>query len=350
MFPPRPLPTWQQALQRSWLRRSWVGWLLWPISLVLTGLVRLRQGLYMSGMWRREQMPVPVVVVGNVVAGGAGKTPVVIALVEHLQARGHHPGVISRGHGRVQRDCRSVQPQSLPQDVGDEPCLVQRRTGVPVFVAPTRIQAAHALLAHHPQTDILVSDDGLQHLSLGRDIEICVFDDRGIGNGWLLPAGPLREPWPRHVDLILHTGGQPAFPGLRSHRALADHAVNAAGQQVSLAALAERSHQGTPIWALAGIAQPQAFFDMLQARGLALAGTLAFPDHAPLDDFALPDAAQGLLLCTEKDAVKLWQHRPDALAVPLKFTPQPEFFQQFDQLLDEVRRARLSSEHGHSTP
>ena len=347
---PRPQPSWQLALQRSWRQRSLAGWLLWPVSLVLRGLIRLRQGLYMSGMWRREQMPVPVVVIGNVVAGGAGKTPVVIALVEHLKAQGHHPGVISRGHGRARRDCREVHPTSLPQDVGDEPCLVQRRTGVPVFVAPRRAQAAQALLAQYPATDVLISDDGLQHLALGRDIEICVFDDRGLGNGWLLPAGPLREPWPRDVDLVLHSGAHPAFSGLRSHRALADHAVNAEGQQVALAALAERSQQGTPIWALAGIAQPQAFFDMLQACGLVLAGTFAFPDHAPLDQCTLPDAPGGLLLCTEKDAVKLWQHRPDALAVPLEFMPQPAFFQQFDRLLNDALRARLSSTHGHSTP
>lgn len=347
--PTRP-STWQQALLRSWGQRTLLGWLLWPLSLIMGGLVRLRQGLYLSGMFQRESLSVPVVVVGNVIAGGAGKTPVVMALVEHLRARGLRPGVISRGHGRHRNDCQEVGPSSLPHEVGDEPCLVQRRTGVPVFVARRRIEAARALLARHPDTDVLISDDGLQHLALGRDIEICVFDDRGLGNGWLLPAGPLREPWPRYVDLVLHTGAHPAFSGLRSRRALADHAVRADGQRVALSELAARSRQGQAIWALAGIAQPQVFFDMLEAQGLVLTGTLALPDHDHLEATSLATIPDALLLCTEKDAVKLWQHRPGALAVPLVFEPEASFFQQFDRLLDEAQQARLSFPHGHTTP
>lgn len=341
--------SWERVLQDSWVQRSALGWLLWPLSLCLRWLVRLRQGLYMSGLLRSEELPVPVVVVGNVVAGGAGKTPVVMALVEHLKAQGYHPGVISRGYGRVQRDCREVLPASLPQDVGDEPCLVRRRTNVPVFVAPKRAHAARALLAQYPDTDVLVSDDGLQHLALPRDIEICVFDDRGIGNGWLLPAGPLREPWPRDVDMILHTGNHPTLPGHQSKRELADYAVRADGQKIEIDKLAQRSLNGEPVWALAGIAQPQSFFDMLRARGLKLAGTLALPDHAAMDECVLPEEPGTLLLCTEKDAVKLWQFRPEALAVPMLFKPQIAFFHQFDWLLNEVRLARLSSANGHST-
>ena len=224
-------PAWQRTLLQSWQRRGPLAWLLWPFSLLLGALVLFRQGLYLSGFLRRESLPVPVIVVGNVVAGGAGKTPVVMALVQHLQARGLRPGVISRGYGRQTQDCREVLADSTAQDVGDEPALIQRRTGAPVFVAARRIDAARALLARHPDTHVLVSDDGLQHLRLARDIDICVFDDRGTGNGFLLPAGPLREPWPRPVDLVLHSGARPAFTGYRSQRALARHALRADGSR-----------------------------------------------------------------------------------------------------------------------
>src|SRR5690606_24360938 len=136
-------------------------------------------------------------------------TPVTLALVRHLRDRGWHPGVVSRGYGRRTRDVREVLPASSPAEVGDEPLLIARAAGVPVFVGRQRAQAGRALLAAHPRTDILVCDDGLQHLALARDLEVCVFNDEGAGNGWLLPAGPLREPWPRRVDWVLHAGPAP---------------------------------------------------------------------------------------------------------------------------------------------
>ena len=150
---------------------------------------------------------VPVIVVGNVSAGGAGKTPVTLALLEHLRARGWHPGVVSRGYGRRTTDCREVRSDSLALDVGDEPLLIARRAQVPVFVARQRMQAVQALRQAHPRINLIVCDDGLQHLALARDVEICVFNDEGVGNGWLLPAGPLREPWPRRVDCVLPAAG-----------------------------------------------------------------------------------------------------------------------------------------------
>jgi len=338
-----PSSGWQRTLLQSWTRRGPLAWALWPLSLLMGLLVRLRQGLYLSGLLRRETLPVPVIVVGNVVAGGAGKTPVVMAVVQHLQQHGFQPGVISRGYGRRTRDTREVRPDSDPRDVGDEPALVRRRTGVPVFVAARRADAARTLLRQHPQVDVLVSDDGLQHLALARDVEICVFDDRGVGNGFLLPAGPLREPWPRPVDLVLHSGARPAFSGYRSRRTLASHAVRADGSRVELAALALN---GQPLLALAAIAQPQAFFAMLQSTGLPLAQTLALPDHYDFDSWQRPSDKTYTLICTEKDAVKLWPHHPDALAVPLDFTPEPAFFTMLDRLLED---AQLSSPHGHTT-
>lgn len=340
-------PAVQRILLQAWRQRGMLAWLLWPLSLLVGLLVRLRQGLYLSGFLARQRVPVPVIVVGNVVAGGAGKTPVVMALARHLQARGRHPGVISRGHGRHTRDCREVHADSPARDVGDEPALVKRSTQVPVVVATRRIDAARALLALHPQTDVLLCDDGLQHYALARDIEVCVFDDRGAGNGFLLPAGPLREPWPRPVDLVLHTGARPAFTGFASRRALARHAVRADGSQVALAALAQRSDQ--PLLALAAIAQPEAFFAMLRADGLPLARTLALPDHYDFDGWSRPTDQDYTLICTEKDAVKLWRRYPDALAVPLEFTPEPAFLAALDALLDMTPATPLSSTHGHTT-
>jgi tetraacyldisaccharide 4'-kinase len=339
-------PAWQRTLLDSWQQRGPLAWALWPLSLLLGLLVRFRQGLYLSGFISRQTTPAPVIVVGNVVVGGAGKTPVVMALVQHLQTRGLRPGVISRGYGRHTRDCREVLDSSPVREVGDEPALIRRKTGVPVFVAARRIEAARALLQAHPQVDILVSDDGLQHLALARDLEICVFDDRGVGNGFLLPAGPLREPWPRYVDLVLHTGSRPAFTGYTSQRALAHHAVRADGSRVDLVSLAA---DGRPLLALAGTARPQVFFDMLQSLGLPLTLTAARPDHDDYASWERPRDRDYTLLCTEKDALKLWVHHPDALAVPLEFAPEPAFYDAFDRLLDDTLQARLSSPHGHPT-
>lgn len=326
-----------EALQRAWTRRGVVARLLWPVSLVFGALSAGRRALYRAGLYRTQRagakLPV-VVVVGNVVTGGAGKTPVVIALVRRWQARGLTVGVISRGHGRHTADCRAVRDDSPASEVGDEPALIRRATGAPVFVARQRIEAARALLAACPACQVIVSDDGLQHYALQRDIEICVFDDRGAGNGWLLPAGPLREAWPRQVDLVLHTGARPAFAGFTAQRALADFAVRQDGTRLPLAQLA-----GKPLIAVAAIARPASFFDMLRARGLTLAQAIALPDHYDFNSFKVNQENDKTLICTEKDAVKLWNHHPDALAVPLQFEPEPAFLAAIDALLD----AKLSS-------
>lgn len=317
-------------LQHAWLERGAPARLLWPLSLVFGALAASRRALYRAGLRRSERAAVPVVIVGNVVAGGAGKTPSAIAIVRHLQARGTAVGVISRGYGRATDDCREVLPASPPQDTGDEPLLIRRATGAPTFVARKRIEAARALLAAHPQTQLIVSDDGLQHLALARDVEICVFDDRGIGNGWLLPAGPLREPWPRACDLVLHTGDRPAFDGFRARRALSDETVDRDGRRLPLASLADRR-----IVAVAAIAKPQGFFDMLRAAGVMAEQCIALPDHHDFKDWT-PPAAGTTVLCTEKDAAKLWQVQPDALTVPLVFEPEPGFFAALDAKLSSL--------------
>jgi tetraacyldisaccharide 4'-kinase len=341
-------------LQRAWLQRGPLACLLWPASLLFGALGAVRRSLYRAKVLRSTKMPVPVVMVGNVVAGGAGKTPTVIALVQHLQAAGIRAGVVSRGYGRSGDGCLEVLPDTPPELSGDEPALIRRATRSPVFVAARRADAAQALLAAHPATQLIICDDGLQHYALQRDIEIAVFDDRGAGNGWLLPAGPLREPWPerlqrgagpngRGIDLVLHTGALAAFAGFRSTRRLADHALRADGSRVALDSLA-----GARLIALAGIAAPQAFFDMLKARGLPLAETRALPDHYDFDSYPRASDMGYSLICTEKDAVKLFPRQAGALAVPLVFEPEPAFFAAFDALLAPLL-SPLPSPHGHQT-
>lgn len=317
------------CLPRIWLERGLAAWLLRPVSWAYGALFALRRLAYRQG-WRTSHHPgIPVIVVGNVVAGGAGKTPTTIALVKHLQAQGLAVGVVSRGHGRTSDKVCEVQANSSPADVGDEPLLISRHTAAPVWVGRSRVQAAIALRHAHPEVRVLVCDDGLQHLALQRDLEICVMDERGPGNGWLLPAGPLREPWPRSVDLLLYTDGM-AHPGAHTaQRQLAPEAINGQGERLPLA-----SCRDMPVDAVAGLARPEAFFAMLRAVGLTLAETWPLPDH---DDFAHwhPTDTGRPLLCTEKDAVKLWARQPQAWAVPLQLTPEASFWVALDRWLRE---------------
>ncbi|MDO8777714.1 MAG: tetraacyldisaccharide 4'-kinase [Burkholderiaceae bacterium] len=333
----------EQTLQQAWTQRGLLARLLWPLSKLYELVSLSHRQLYRWGILTTHVLPVPVVVVGNVVAGGGGKTPTVMALVQHLQARGLRPGVVSRGYGRADPACREVRQDSLVSEVGDEPALIFRTCHVPVFVASRRFEAATALLAAHPQTDVIVSDDGLQHHALHHDVAVTVFDDRGLGNGWLLPAGPLRQIWPASpvtTDLVLHTGQQPArlsgspVAPFTSRRALADYAVRADGSQVRLTDLPVTA--GTRLLALAGIAKPEAFFSMLRARGVALAKTLALPDHYNFNSAPGNEYTGYSLICTEKDAIKLWRTHPQALAVPLVFEPETAFFATFDALLDPL--------------
>ena len=324
----------QRALLHAWTWRGPLATLLLPLAGIYGLLAGLRRLLYRLAILPTRRVPVPLVVVGNLVAGGAGKTPVVIELVMHLTAQGWTPGVVSRGYARKDTACREVHTDSPVAEVGDEPLLIRRKTGVPVFVAARRHAAALQLLARHPAVDILVSDDGLQHLALHRDVEICVFDERGVGNGWLLPAGPLRESLARHCDFILDAGTLPATQRFTVRRKLADHARKSNGQRVPLDALARRA-DGSPatLWALAGIARPESFFAMLRARGLVLAGTTALSDHRDIHARDLAAAAGHLMLCTEKDAAKVWPLQPEALAVLLELDIEVAFWSAFDQRL-----------------
>jgi len=309
----------REALQRAWLHRGPLACVLWPLSLVFGVVVALRRIAYRTGVFKSEHVAATVIVVGNVVAGGSGKTPVVAAIAGHLKSRGLRVGIVSRGYGRSANDCREVTAQSSAADSGDEPLLLARSCNVPVFVANARIEAARALLRTYPETQVIVSDDGLQHYAMARDVEICVFDGRKVGNGWLLPAGPLRESWPRKVDFVLGPGGFDA------RRKLADHVVRADGTQVPLDQL-----RGQPLIAVAGIAKPQVFFDMLREQGLDIARAVALPDH---HDFATAPDVRGDIVCTEKDAVKLWRTMPGAWAVPLEVELPGAFWNALDAKL-----------------
>ena len=323
----RPLHT---TLPLLWLQRGPKVWPLLPLAWLYGALVGLRRLAFARGWLASGHPGVPVIVVGNVVAGGAGKTPTTVALVQHLRTRGLKVGVVSRGYGRQDQGLREVLADSLASEVGDEPLLIARRTGVPVWVGASRLQAAQALRQAHPEVQLLVCDDGLQHLALQRDLEICVMDERGAGNGWLLPAGPLREPWPRAVDLLLYTDGR-ALPDAPAHtysarRTLAD-AVNGHGERRALA-----QWIGQPVDAVAGLARPEAFFDMLRAQRLQLVRTQALPDHADFTHWS-PPPGDHPLLCTEKDAVKLWPQHPQAWAVPLVLEPEAGFLAAIDAWL-----------------
>ncbi len=346
------------ALTQAWNGQGgWgqaIAFLLLPVSWAFAGLVAIRRALYRHGVYKPEALAVPVIVVGNVMVGGVGKTPITMALVNHLKAQGFRVGVLSRGYGRKTSSTLAVSPRSNSLSVGDEPLLIARSCQVPVFVGNSRLDAGHALLSVHPDVQVLVCDDGLQHWPLARDLELCVFDERGVGNGHLLPAGPLRETWPRqplqHAStgedvpcLVVKTSGEAGPHEFAVQRQLADYAVQADGTQRSLA-----SWWDTPVQALAGIAKPDKFFAMLREQGLNVTHTQALPDHADLQDLHI-DPALGDVLCTEKDAVKLWQQHPQAWAVPLQTTLPPELLAAIDLHLAAAQNAKLSSPHGHQT-
>jgi tetraacyldisaccharide 4'-kinase len=193
----------ETRLAREWQQRGPLAWALLPFACVFATIAAARRAAFALGWLKRVSVGVPVVVVGNVTVGGTGKTPTVIALVEALRGAGFHPGVVSRGYGARVRRPTAVTAASAPQDGGDEPLLIAGRTGAPVWVCPDRVAAAQALRAAHREVDVIVSDDGLQHYRLARDAEIVVFDHRLGGNGFLLPAGPLREPLSRRRDATL---------------------------------------------------------------------------------------------------------------------------------------------------
>lgn len=251
----------------------------------------------------------PVVAVGNLVVGGAGKTPTTIALVQALHSAGLKVGVVSRGWGRRTDAVCAVGFDADPASVGDEPLLIRRRTGAPVFVGRDRLAAARSLLGQHPAIDVIVADDALQHRRLPRRIDVVVFDERGIGNGRLMPVGPLRQPLtaePGDGRVVLYNHAHPTTPwaGHCATRRLAGAWplerwwIGDPGPPVALSQL-----RGRRLLAMAGIAVPERFFAGLEAEGLTI-------ERLPLDDhhsyLSLPGSDEDMdLITTEKDATKL---------------------------------------------
>ncbi|MCW7549138.1 tetraacyldisaccharide 4'-kinase [Photorhabdus sp. APURE] len=289
-------------IERIWSGRSWLYLLLLPFS-ALYGLISgLRWLSYKTGLSQSWKAPVPVVVVGNLTAGGNGKTPVVIWLVEQLQKKGYRVGVVSRGYGgKAESYPLLVTKNVTTAQAGDEPVLIHRRTGAPVAVAPKRVAAVKALLADTP-LDIIVTDDGLQHYALQRDFEIAVIDGvRRFGNGWWLPAGPMRELSGRlnRVNAIITNGGTPQ-PGELSMTLAGELAVNMVSGEKRAVNLIPHAV------AMAGIGHPPRFFATLQQLGADLQKEYPFADHQRYTEDQLrhlADTNQNLLM-TEKDAVK----------------------------------------------
>jgi len=312
-----------QRLPEIWYGAQRPPLLLRALVPVYRFLRALHQAPYTLGWRKPQRLSVPVIVVGNITAGGTGKTPLVIALVEALRARGHTPGVISRGYGVSADTPRLLDAQDAAQ-FGDEPVLIARATGVPVAVGRDRVAAGQLLLAAHA-CDVIIADDGLQHYPLFRNVEICVLDgERRFGNARLLPAGPLREPLSRfsRVDFRVCNGGTPRAEEVPM-RLAGDTAVAMAG-----AALRKSLHDfaGQHVHAVAGIGNPARFFAMLRAAGVDLIEH-AFPDHHA---FNLADLAFGddqPVLMTEKDAVKCSAFaQPNFWSVPVRADVPRSFF------------------------
>lgn len=326
-----------RVIEYFWYRLRPAHLLLFPLSLVFGAIVSLRRLAFRQGWKRSERMPVPVIVVGNISVGGTGKTPVVLWLVDLLRANGYRPGIVTRGYGGSEQ-LHEVRPDGDARTSGDEPLLLAKRAQVPVFAGRARVAAARALLAAHPDCDVIVGDDGMQHYALQRDFELAVVDaERRFGNGLLLPAGPLREPVRRlrDADAVIINGDEdlPQVEAPRFRMKLAGttfHNVADPSLQVTADQLRDR-----PLHAVAAIGNPARFFTHLERLSLQFRRH-PFPDHFAFRAEDLAFADEETVLMTEKDAVKctafakaLWWYLPVAAEV--------------DPALGQVILARLRS-------
>lgn len=289
-------------LQQHWYRITPLHFVLFPVSCLFRLLVAVRRVLYRSKILTSVKLPVPVIIVGNITVGGSGKTPLVLWLAGQLIEHGLHPGIISRGYGGKNVFPLAVHPLSNPEEAGDEAVLMAQRRLCPVWIGRDRVWAARALLQSHPECDVLISDDGLQHYRLRRDYEVAVVDGmRRFGNGFLLPAGPLRESISRlkDVDAVVVNGGAVAKEQY-AMQLQGEIFYNLANPAMSVRAA---KFYGQRLHAVAGIGNPQRFFDSLKQLGLQ-AENHPFPDHYSYtpDDLNYPDA--DAIFMTEKDAVK----------------------------------------------
>ncbi|WP_116472802.1 tetraacyldisaccharide 4'-kinase [Zobellella maritima] len=320
---------------QAWYRTPTWLWLLLPFSLLFGLIAGVRRRLFRWGLKPVYRAPVPVVIVGNLSVGGNGKTPLVIWLVEWLRKQGFRPGVISRGYGgKSETYPLRLTGDTGPEQAGDEPVLIHRRCGCPVVVAPDRAAAARQLVTLG--VDIIISDDGLQHYALARDIELVVVDgQRRFGNGYLLPMGPLREGLWRlgGVTAVVNNGG-PAAPG-EYLMTLASGELNAVGEGEGPC-----PSVGSQVHAMAGIGNPGRFFTTLTEQGFVLDRRLALADHKGVTPAALAEVQSRPLLMTEKDAVKWRGGHDDAWFLPVDAHLPGEFEQLLLTRLKELH-------HGH---
>ncbi|MGZ8153607.1 MAG: tetraacyldisaccharide 4'-kinase [Methylovulum sp.] len=324
----KTLSRWAQDI---WYKDPFIGVWLMPFGFVFADIVRFRRFLYRLGLLKKHTLPVPVIVVGNITVGGTGKTPLLIWLAEFLVQSGFKPGIISRGYGgQAEAWPQWVDAESDAAKVGDEAVLLRRHSGCPVVVGPIRVDAAKLLL-RQAECTVILSDDGLQHYALNRDIEIVVVDgERRFGNGYCLPAGPLREPVSRlqEVDLIV-VNGEKSEANEFSMQISGNTAVNlVTKEQKSL-----REFAGVACHAVAGIGNPERFFKLLEAAGLSC-DTHSFPDHYPFQRGDLDFKDDKPILMTEKDAVKCTAFASDRCwYIPVKAVPESGFPEQLLTLL-----------------
>ncbi len=318
-----------------WYKDPFIGVVLMPLGFLFSDFVKFRKFLYRIGVLKKHSLPVPVIVIGNITVGGTGKTPLIIWLAHWLKDQGFKPGIISRGYGgQAETGAQWVDASSSAENVGDEAVLIVQQTGCPMAVSPLRADAAKLLL-EKSDCNIVLSDDGLQHYALNRDIEIAVIDgERRFGNSYCLPAGPLREPIERlrSVDFIV-VNGEKSEDNELSMQITGNTAVNLiTGEQKPLQAFS-----ATGCHALAGIGNPDRFFKLLASAGLNCK-THSFPDHYKFQaaDIAFPDAEP--VLMTEKDAVKCVGFANDRhWYVPVKARPEPAFAEQLRERLRQKR-------------
>lgn len=324
---------------KFWYRRGAIAWLLWPLSLVFGIGVGLRRLLYALRLFKSAHPGIPVVVVGNLTVGGTGKTPLVLWIADLLKKNGWSPAIVSRGYGVKVDAPRAATVASEADQVGDEPILLARRGGCPVWVGPDRVEVARALRAQHPEVNVLVLDDGLQHYRLRRDLEIAVLDARGLGNGFLLPAGPLRERRARlrSVDAVVGNGfaGEKVFSMSLEGETL--HRMTDARERAPLKAFA-----GQKVHAVAGIGDPNRFFVALARAGLRVLPH-PFPDHHRFVPGDLEFGDDAPVLLTEKDAVKLrGAARPNWWVLPVTARLEAAFGAWLLKKLDDWRRSKAA--------
>jgi tetraacyldisaccharide 4'-kinase len=314
-----------------WYKDAFLGILLLPFAYIFSDVVRFRRYLYRHGILKSHTLPVPVIVVGNITVGGTGKTPLIIWLADLLTKSGYNPGIISRGYGGKS----GAWPQIVTENsdvskVGDEALLIAKQTRLPVVVSPSRVDAAKKLLDKF-DCNVVLSDDGLQHYKLNKDIEIAVIDgERRFGNGYCLPAGPLREPIARlsSVDFVVVNGNKHEDNEF-SMQLVGDTAINLnTGELKPL-----QEFRGIACHALAGIGNPERFFKLLESNGLSCI-THSFPDHYQFERGDIEFGDNKPVLMTEKDAVKCTEFAGENhWYVPVKAVPEPAFGQQLLDLL-----------------